>query len=72
MAKPKVQLRCYNDRGDPEPPNNYRVEILIGTTTFVPAYEGRSGCMPKDRAVKLFARVRKALGLLPAPPEALD
>lgn len=65
-SKVRVEVACYNDRGDPDPPNNYRVEIKIGRHTFL--YDWREnyelmGCMPKKKAEKIAQEIRDALGI---------
>jgi hypothetical protein len=61
---PKVRIAHYDDRGDPSPPNSFRVEISIGRQTYVPieaAYGEYNGCMPEAKAKKLAEAAAKAL-----------
>jgi hypothetical protein len=66
MRKPKVTIEQYDDRGDPEPPNNFRVEIDIDGELFFPDPRERPlllGCEPLAKAEKRAAKVAKALGV---------
>ena len=64
-SKVRVEVVCYDDRGDPDPPNNFRVEIKVGGHTFI--YDPRDnwdlmGCMPEKKAEKIAQEVRNVLG----------
>ena len=60
-SKAEVSVEFYDDIGDPDPPNNHRVEIVIGDVTFVPYYLPNRGCMTKREANNLRRRVKRAL-----------
>jgi hypothetical protein len=60
----EVTVVHYDDRPDPDPPNNYRVEIAIGEHTFIyDIRRGHLGCMSKDRADRIAKKVKEAIGL---------
>jgi hypothetical protein len=54
----KVVVRCYDDRGDPCPPNNYRPEIIIDGDRY---YSGDKGCMPREKAIEIAKKLAKIL-----------
>jgi hypothetical protein len=58
----KVDVRQYDDRGDPAPPANWRVEVKIAGRLFVPAYDDQF--MTEAEARSLANRVSVALDLL--------
>ncbi len=64
--KPYIEVCCYDDRGDPIPPNNYRPELIVGNHTLhldPRKYSKRSGCMSKDKANKLAREIAFMLGI---------
>ena len=63
-SKVQVEVAHYDDIDDPDPPNNYRVEIEVGRHTFIFDPRGNwelRGCMPKEKAEKIAQEVRNAL-----------
>ena len=63
--KPEVRVRCYDDRGDPLPPNNYRAEVEIGDLVLISPYEGQEhlGCVSKRQAEVLARKMARAFGV---------
>ncbi len=55
----KVVARCYDDRGDPSPPKNWRVEIELSGRTFEEC-RGAGWCT-EEEAKK---RVKEIVGAL--------
>jgi hypothetical protein len=60
-----IAIRHYDDRGDPDPPNNARVEIYLGGHTFLYDFRNEpycSGCVPSERAEAIRRDAWAALG----------
>ncbi|TRZ64684.1 MAG: hypothetical protein D4Q79_01025 [Spirochaetia bacterium] len=71
-GKIQVKVRFYSsDQHDPTspPPNNYRLEVEIGSVALLPDYRHLSnwgktfGCMPREEAMALARKVADALGV---------
>lgn len=54
----KVEVHSYDDRGDPAPPHNYRVEVTVAGVMFIPAYGAYTS---KVGAEMLKLKVEEAL-----------
>jgi len=54
----RVEVAFYDDRGDPYPPNNYRVELIVGPHRFSKCYEEFTS---KERAEAFAATLRELL-----------
>ena len=55
---PRVRVEFYDDRGDPPPPNNYRVELVLGKHRFSKCY---GEFMSKAEAESLATELRELL-----------
>lgn len=64
MKNVKVEVTHHDDRGDPEPPDNYTVELRIGEHRFGLAFYAFTN---KEKAEKIAAEVRMTLGIKTTP-----
>lgn len=56
----EVVVSHYDDRGDPDPPNNYRAEIRINGQRWV-AFDDQRWPVTKEEADALASRTRTSL-----------
>lgn len=56
----EVVVNHYDDRGDPDPPNSYRAEIIIDGRRWV-SFDEQRWPVTQEEANELAARVRKIL-----------
>lgn len=57
-----LRVAYYADRGDPEPPNNYRAELMIDGVRLTAQVDGE-GCTTRQRAFAIALKWSRALNL---------
>lgn len=66
MVKPYVEVCHYDDRGDPNPPNNYRPELVVANLRLLldfRKYDENRSCMKKEKANSLAKEIASELGI---------
>jgi hypothetical protein len=59
-----LRITYYGDRGDPDPPNEYRPELILNGQRYVNIEDflsGNNGCMPKAKAKAKLQKLKLAL-----------